>query len=165
MDAAAASPARPAIRFRRCRRSAMTRARTSGHRSRPERSAGSALSRATRWCSRSSSARQCCTTFQMLPGRGVAGLAARLPQAHQGIHGQMRHAATSSPSQRRSRTCARASCDLEKLGVLPIIAAISSWVYPSTSCSQTTAREVSRQPLERRLEIHPERGVLPPAAR
>ena len=33
--AAASQPTSPAIRFRRCRRSAMTRARTSGHLPRP----------------------------------------------------------------------------------------------------------------------------------
>ena len=38
---------------------------------------------------------------------------------------------------------ARASCDFEKLTVLPIISPISSCVYPSTSCSHTTARDVS----------------------
>ena len=41
--------------------------------------------------------------FQMLAGRGVARLGARLAQAQQGLHGQVRHASTSSPSQRRSR--------------------------------------------------------------
>src|SRR5256886_4623085 len=52
-------------------------------------------------------------------------------------------AAPSSSSMPRSRACARASCDLEKLTVLPICSAISSCVYPSTSCSHTTARDVA----------------------
>ena len=67
---------------------------------------------------------------------------------------------TPPPASARSRPCARASWDLEKLVVLPIMPAISSWVYPSTSCSHTTARETSGQPLERRLEIHPEVVIL-----
>src|SRR4051794_34453069 len=82
------------------------------------------------------------TLAQMFPRGGDSRLGARLPQIEQRLHGEMSHAA-SSPSHRRSRLWARASWDLEKLGVLPIIVAISSWVYPSTSCSQTTAREVS----------------------
>ena len=71
--------------------------------------------------------------LQVLPGRRVSRLGAALAQPHQRLECQVCHKATSSPSHRRSRTCARASCDLEKLGVLPIIVAISSWVYPSTS--------------------------------
>src|SRR5207237_577930 len=66
------------------------------------------------------------------------------PQGQQIVHGAMHHrAAPSSSSMPRSRACARASCDLEKLTVLPICSAISSCVYPSTSCSHTTARDVS----------------------
>jgi hypothetical protein len=61
--------------------------------------------------------------------RGLdAGLAAGLPQRHQLFDRQMRHADCSSPSHRRSRSWARASCDFEKLTVLPIIVDISSWV-------------------------------------
>src|SRR5438034_138202 len=48
-----------------------------------------------------------------------------------------------APSVRRNFVCARASWDFEKLTDLPIISAISSCVYPSTSCSHTTARPVS----------------------
>src|SRR5437764_1081285 len=69
-----------------------------------------------------------------------AGSLAR-PQGQQIIHRAMHHhAAPSSSSMPRRRACARASCDLEKLTVLPICSAISSCVYPSTSCSHTTAR-------------------------
>src|SRR5690606_6996903 len=39
----------------------------------------------------------------------------------------------SGPSASRSRACARASCDLEKLTVRPNMRAISACVYPSTS--------------------------------
>src|SRR4029077_17392278 len=80
---------------------------------------------------------------QVIAGDLGARLRARLPERHQLLEREVAHAATSSPSQRRRSAWARASCDLEKLGVLPIITAISSWVYPSTSCSHTTAREVS----------------------
>src|SRR2546421_986322 len=66
------------------------------------------------------------------------------PQGQQIVHRAMHHgAAPSASSIPRSRACARASCDFEKLTVLPICSAISSCVYPSTSCSHTTAREVS----------------------
>src|SRR5437588_905378 len=66
------------------------------------------------------------------------------PQGQQIVHRAMHHrAAPSSSSMPRSRACARASCDFEKLTVLPICSAISSCVYPSTSCSHTTARDVS----------------------
>src|SRR5437868_1300245 len=43
-------------------------------------------------------------------------------------------------SSSRMRTCARESCDLEKLVVRPSRRPISAWVYPSTSCSQTMLR-------------------------
>src|SRR5205823_10990767 len=66
------------------------------------------------------------------------------PQGQQIVHRAMHHGtAPSASSIPRSRACARASCDFEKLTVLPICSAISSCVYPSTSCSHTTAREVS----------------------
>src|SRR5213594_2723921 len=65
-------------------------------------------------------------------------------QREQIVHRAVHHgAAPSVSSMRRSRACARANCDLEKLTVLPISSAISSWVSPSTSCSQTTDRDVS----------------------
>src|SRR5213080_4374935 len=65
-------------------------------------------------------------------------------ERQQVVHRAVHHRATpSSSSMPRRRACARASCDLEKLTVLPICSAISSCVYPSTSCSHTTAREVS----------------------
>src|SRR5207247_9491093 len=44
------------------------------------------------------------------------------------VHRAVHHCATPSSSIRRNRTWARASCDLEKLTVLPICSAISSWV-------------------------------------
>src|SRR5437762_9056631 len=44
------------------------------------------------------------------------------------IHRTVHHRATPSSSSRRNRTWARASCDLEKLTVLPICSAISSCV-------------------------------------
>src|SRR6266571_6612581 len=73
------------------------------------------------------------------PGGGLAR-----PQRQQIVHRAMHHdAAPSSSSMPRRRACARASCDLEKLTVRPICSAISSCVYPSTSCSHTTARDVS----------------------
>src|SRR3989440_6227420 len=66
------------------------------------------------------------------------------PQGQQIVHRTMHHGAAPSPSSiPRSRACARASCDFENLTVLPICSAIPSCVYPSTSCSHTTAREVS----------------------
>ena len=65
---------------------------------------------------------------QVLARRRLARLSARLPQADQRIHRQMSHGIISSPSQMRSRAWARDSCDFEKLGVLPIMLAISSWV-------------------------------------
>src|SRR5207245_1890041 len=65
-------------------------------------------------------------------------------QREQIVHRAVHHgAAPSVSSMRRSRACARANCDLEKLTVLPISSAISSWVYPSTSCNHTTERDVS----------------------
>ena len=67
------------------------------------------------------------TALEVLAGPRVARLQPGLPQAQQRFHGQMAHAAL-LPSHRRSRWCARASCDFEKLGVLPIMLAISSWV-------------------------------------
>ena len=72
----------------------------------------------------------------------VDGLKTCKQLTSQGIKVNVRHTSVSSPSQRRRRVCARANCDFEKLTVLPIIPAISSWVYPSTSWSHTTAREV-----------------------
>ena len=66
--------------------------------------------------------------LQVLPGRRIARLEPGLAEAQQCFHRQMGHAPTPSPSQRRSRWCARASWDFEKLGVLPIMAAISSCV-------------------------------------
>ena len=59
---------------------------------------------------------------------GAAGLARRVAERHQLVHGEVGHACASSPSQVRSLACARDSCDFEKLGVLSIIPAISSWV-------------------------------------
>src|SRR5256712_1562975 len=50
-------------------------------------------------------------------------------QREQIVHRAVHHgAAPSVSSMRRSRACARANCDLEKLTVLPISSAISSWV-------------------------------------
>src|SRR6266550_1739934 len=49
-------------------------------------------------------------------------------QCQQVVHGAVHHRETPSSSIRRNRTCARANCDLEKLTVLPICSAISSWV-------------------------------------
>src|SRR5437879_341342 len=50
-------------------------------------------------------------------------------QREQIVHRAVHHgAAPSMSSMRLSRACARASCDLEKLTVLPISSAISSWV-------------------------------------
>src|SRR3989441_3580054 len=73
------------------------------------------------------------------PGRPFVG-----SQREQIVHRAVHHrAAPSMSSMPRSRACARASCDLEKLTVLPISSAISSCVYPSTSCSHTTDRDVS----------------------
>src|SRR5437762_348132 len=58
------------------------------------------------------------------PGRRLAFL-----EGQQVIHRAMHHrAAPSASSIRRSRVCARASCDFEKLTVLPISSAISSCV-------------------------------------
>ena len=68
------------------------------------------------------------TVIEMGAGGLIARLESRLPQRDELVDGQVRHATASSPSQRRSRPCARASWDLEKLVVLPIIPAISSWV-------------------------------------
>src|SRR5439155_16496671 len=73
------------------------------------------------------------------PGRPFVG-----PQREQIVHCAVHHgAAPSVSSMPRSRACARASCDLEKLTVLPICSAISSCVYPSTSWSHTTVRDVA----------------------
>ncbi len=50
-------------------------------------------------------------------------------ERQQVVHRAMHHGATpSSSSIRRRRAWARASCDFEKLTVLPICSAISSWV-------------------------------------
>src|SRR3989454_2532997 len=58
------------------------------------------------------------------PGRPLVG-----PQREQIVHRAVHHgAAPSFSSIRRRRACARASCDLEKLTVLPISSPISSWV-------------------------------------
>src|SRR2546422_1461962 len=58
------------------------------------------------------------------PGRPFVG-----PQREQIVHRAVHHgAAPSMSSMPRSRACARASCDLEKLTVLPISSAISSCV-------------------------------------
>src|SRR5712692_8667857 len=58
------------------------------------------------------------------PGRPFVG-----PQREQIVHRAVHHgAAPSMSSMPCSRACARASCDLEKLTVLPISSAISSWV-------------------------------------
>src|SRR5690606_36617733 len=66
---------------------------------------------------------------QVRAGLRGARLDAGLAQRGQLLQREVRaHAGASSPSQRRSRWCARASWDLEKLVVLPIRAAISSWV-------------------------------------
>ena len=68
------------------------------------------------------------TLLQMLSGGHVARLQPWLPQREQRVDRQMIHASTSSPSQRRSLVCARASWDFEKLTVFPIMSAISSCV-------------------------------------
>ena len=58
------------------------------------------------------------------PGRPFLG-----PQREQIVHCAVHHgAAPSASSMPRSRACARASCDLEKLTVLPISSPISSCV-------------------------------------
>jgi hypothetical protein len=77
---------------------------------------------------------------------GSPWLGGAIAQLDELVHRQVRHTATSSPSQRRSRSCARASWDFEKLVVFPIISPISAWVYPSTSCSH--------------LEIHPQEPIF-----
>src|SRR6266702_8141427 len=97
-----------------------------------------------------------------------AGGLARL-QRQQIVHRAMHHdAAPSSSSMPRRRACARASCDLEKLTVRPICSAISSCVYPSTSCSHTTARDVSLNCSKARSRSiragTPLTGPWPPAA-
>ena len=66
--------------------------------------------------------------LEVLPRGGATRLQAGFPQLQQLLHFQMCHTAVSSPSQRRSRAWARANCDFEKLTVLPIMPAISSWV-------------------------------------
>src|SRR5690606_31238363 len=68
------------------------------------------------------------TAIEVTLGIGVARFPPWLTQGDQLFNGQVRHAGTSSPSQRRRRVCARASWDFEKLTVLPIMPAISSWV-------------------------------------
>src|SRR5438552_3242496 len=79
--------------------------------------------------------------LEVLPGPGRRLV---LLEGQQVVDRAMHHgAAPSASSIRRSRACARASCDLEQLTVLPISSAISSWVYPSTSCNHTTERDVS----------------------
>src|SRR5690606_27412292 len=83
-----------------------------------------------------------------MPGGGrEGGLAAvAVAEGEQLLHRQVQrrgHERDSSPSQTRKRAWARASCDLLKEVVFPIWVAISSWVNPSTSWSQTTARAVS----------------------
>ena len=46
---------------------------------------------------------------QVLPRDRDPRLTPRLAQCEQGVHGEVSHGATSSPSQRRSRVCARAN--------------------------------------------------------
>ena len=104
IDAAAARPISPADPAAGAPgRSARNRAAVSGQRSRLGRSAGSALSRATRWCSRSSSAWQRAQLSRCSRAAASPGSLPGLAQAQQGFHRQVRHALTSSPSQRRSR--------------------------------------------------------------
>src|SRR5206468_131187 len=99
------------------------------------------------------------TFLQMHPRRGIARLEAGLAQTQQGVHRQMTHLSpSSSPSQRRSRTWARANWDLEKLGVFPITPAISSWYRPmlrhtskKVSCSTSSASSAVRQIRRARL--------------
>src|ERR1700752_552621 len=73
------------------------------------------------------------------------------------IHCAMHHVLAPSSSIRRRRAWARASCDFEKLTDLPICSAISSCVYPSTSCSHTTDRDVSDK-----CSNAPSRSILAP---
>src|SRR5881396_2950836 len=88
----------------------------------------------------------------------------RLPalERQQIFHRTVHHRATPSSSIHRRRVCARANCDLENLTVLPICSAISSWVYPSTSCSHTTARAVSERRSNARSRSTPSATPAPP---